>query len=612
MRKLYLFLLFLFPTVLCFAQLNDAVVNQYLTEYQIEDGKLIKNVKLEIQINNRDGEDLTHFRIPYSEDIKVTKLNAWIENLSGKKIRSLSNKEIETYSAVSNSSFYEDDFIKYFSIRHNEYPYIVNCEYSTTAKEFLFIADWNPIYDDEYPTENATLILKIPTDYSVKTKQKNIEYTKELTPFKETYQWNASYTTQIFNESFSPPITELVPNVKVIPLNFRYGIRGSQNTWEEFGFWQSELLKGLQILPESEKATIDKLIKGKTTQEEVIEVLYKYLQQNTRYINVSLGVGGLKPYPATYVIQNKYGDCKALTNYMKSMLDYAGVKSYYTKIFANNKIREIDTSLACQQFNHVLLMAPFGNDTTWIECTSKNEPLGYISTAIQNRNAFVIDGQKSKLVKTPKLSAEDVENKSIYSINVKIDGPTKISCKSILKGRLYTGVNNFLKIGDQKDLDNFFRDFLPMDQYSLTNWEILEAQSQNPQIVAKIEASSQNVLKKFGNDYLIKIFKARMPNFETPKERSNPVWIHYPISATDSIEYLLPGYIKIANVSEAVNIKCKYGEYSIEIINQSYKAIVRRAYTLYPGKYSKEEYDEFYDFINQIKSQENNNAILLN
>jgi hypothetical protein len=56
------------------------------------------------------------------------------------------------------------------------------------------------------------------------------------------------------------------------------------------------------------------------------------MQNKTRYVNVSIGIGGWQPMIPEDVRRKGYGDCKGLTNYMKTLLDAAGIKSYYSVI----------------------------------------------------------------------------------------------------------------------------------------------------------------------------------------------------------------------------------------------------------------------------------------
>ena len=58
------------------------------------------------------------------------------------------------------------------------------------------------------------------------------------------------------------------------------------------------------------------------------------MQNNTRYISIQLGIGGWRPFEAAYVASKGYGDCKALSNYMYSLLKEAGILSYYTLVKA--------------------------------------------------------------------------------------------------------------------------------------------------------------------------------------------------------------------------------------------------------------------------------------
>ena len=70
------------------------------------------------------------------------------------------------------------------------------------------------------------------------------------------------------------------------------------------------------MLPEDIKKKVHELTDHLKDPREKINVLYDFLQKNTHYISIQLGIGGWQPFPADYVAAKRYGDCKALSNYM--------------------------------------------------------------------------------------------------------------------------------------------------------------------------------------------------------------------------------------------------------------------------------------------------------
>ena len=344
------------------------------------------------------------------------------------KVRDLKNSDITDKSAISDISLYEDSFNKCFQLKHNIYPYRVIYTYKTTYRNSITIAWWTPILYSAIPTREAELQILLPKNFKY---HKYVNYVPDnsidSTDAIIMLKWKASYDKPIKSEIYSQP-EDVKPYVVVAPINFQYGVEGCAKDWESFGNWQYRLMQDLDVLPDDEKNTISTLINGITDKREIIKILYHYLQDHTRYINVSIGIGGLKPYPASYVAQNKYGDCKALTNYMKAMLSYAGIESFYTIVDASEQPHILIKSFAGPyQFNHVLLAVPLNNDTIWLENTANTNPFGYMGTFTQNRDALLISKDHSKLVRIPALKMDDdlVSYKLKFDLN--ISGNAKVN-----------------------------------------------------------------------------------------------------------------------------------------------------------------------------------------
>jgi len=583
------------------AQAQDAEVLEYINSYKIDKGKLHKQVKLKIKINNRDGNDLSRVSISFQDKNPIYKIKGGIYDIEGKRIRKLKKKDIKELNDTDADILYSDRKVKKFSLRHNSYPYIVSFEYQQTQTEFLNIAAFTPIYSLSAPTRRAELSLQIPENYAITYNNHKID--KPITDTLNNYinyKWKASYLIPLQSQVYSAPLTELVPYAVINPAEFHYGVKGKNTDWKSFGKWIYNLNKGLQNLSEEEKQKLDKLLEGAESKKESVKKLYYYLQDNTRYINVAIDLGGLKTYPATYVCSNKYGDCKALSNYMQAILRYAGIESFYSLINAGQKIEQTDTGFVNQQFNHVILAVPVKNDTIWLECTSNNNPAGYLGTFTQNRFALLTDSTEAKLVKTPALSHEDVHSVSSYYFNFSEDGIREVNVKSRLKGadfeRLTSYQDNYNSRINRMILQNEF----PFKNYELKYYKTDRPHKDSAYIVLSANLKLNHYSKKFEDIILAKLPQTDIPDFESAEKRYLPVRIDYPVNRTDSFIYTVPTIYKPLEL-ENYTISEKYGQCKIRFCQKNQTLIIIRNLLINAGEYQLDEYPDFYNFIQKVK-----------
>jgi len=363
--------------------------------------KVITEHYYDIRINEPEGASYGEVVMPYSDISKISAISAVILDRNGRKVRTIRKSEMTDRSAISSISFYEDEYYKEFNAKHNVYPYRVVYSYTSVEKEFITLVNWVPVLDPEVPTLDAELVVEVPAETQIRYGGREIvdPAVVENGP-TTTYTWKASYEQQNEDNILTPHFTEMYPWLRVIPVEFSFDKPGSSSSWTEFGDWVCDINEGMDELPEAEKMKIDRVIVGDTDDLEKIRKLYRRLQDETRYVSISFETGGYKPYPASYVAEKKYGDCKALTNYFKSVLAYSGIDSYYTLVYAGEKHLAVDTSMVCPQFNHAILMVPVNGDTLWLDCTTKR-PFGNIGSSIQDRLALATKRGKSRFVWIP-------------------------------------------------------------------------------------------------------------------------------------------------------------------------------------------------------------------
>lgn len=282
-----------------------------------------------LQINNRRGEKHVRVRVPFSSLLKVNKLRAEIKDRNGNLVKKLKKSDVVEKSSISDISFYEDDYIMEFILKHNTYPYRLEYSYETVTSEFLYLDSWFPVFDGDVPVHEARLQLNIPESINFRHRDRGIDTFYVINQKGiNSYHWKTSFKGIDTDEIYTPSVFELCPSVQIIPINFKFDLPGSAESWTSFGNWQNSLLEGLDDLPDFEKGKITRILEQKGSREELVRNLYHYLQDNTHYINISIETGGFKPYPASYVAFNKFGDCKALSNYFRTLLAYAGIESY--------------------------------------------------------------------------------------------------------------------------------------------------------------------------------------------------------------------------------------------------------------------------------------------
>jgi hypothetical protein len=613
MRSYRLFEIFFFlllPGIAAVAE-SGALVKKYVSYCEFKDGRLQQTDSIVIQILNRSGEAACNIGIPFSKGSPITGFKAWIEDSEGHVVREIKRQDYTDLSAIADYSLYEEDFIRRFTLKHNEYPYTIFYTYTEATRQFLTIARWTPAIRANVATERARLVFTCPKDYQVNIREKEIESPQVHETGSDIVRiWEASYAGSLAEEVFSPPPEECLPVVTIVPLHFLYGHAGSTADWKSFGNWQADLIQGLTVLPESEGQKIEVLIADKKDKREIIKTLYHYLQDNTRYINVTIDIGGFRPYPAGYVAMNRYGDCKALSNYMMALLEYAGIPSYYTLVYSGTQPGKLITSLPSPQFNHAILAVPLNNDTLWLENTNNTAPFGYTGTSIQNRKALLVEKDNSRLVSIPSLGQQDVRSSRRMEFDIDINGNAKTNLRFQFRGYNFELYNSLITQYSQEIQNNYIHDHLPFSSFELEEWKITKKHRDARHVVMEALISVPKVYRAAGEEHYIALQPAEIPAFTPPGKRQFPVQLPYPVTVWDTLIYHLPGGGSKTILPDNTILESKYGLYHIQFSEEGQTVTVRRDFILYPGTISKEEYPDFYSFLTAIKTDEKRKVLI--
>ncbi len=599
MTRIFFIIIFIFCHFTSLTQHYDAVVSSHQTNITIRNNKLTRDVFYEIQILTRAGEKYSTITIPYSKLNRLSKLEAYIKDSNGRIVKKLRNSEITERSAISDFSLYEDDYIKEFTLKHNSYPYSIVYSYRIQQKEFLHIDYWIPIISEKIPTTKAELKLTVPLGFEIAYKNQHVNNPIVDSSDKVVnFYWQIRYTDLIKQEVSAPPIHDFLPSVVIVPKEFTFEKEGSFTDWKSYGNWHHDLLQGLNALPENEKRKIHVLTRDVEDDKEKIRILYHYLQDETRYINISIETGGMKPYPAQYVALNKYGDCKALTNYFKAAMDFVGISAYYTLVFAGSPDRVIDKNFPSQQFNHVILYIPQDDQDIWLDCTSDG-PFNFLGTFTQNRDALMIDHNNSSLIRTPRLEPLNVLDTRKIEINYSPHGALA-NFHNYYRGESYQMLLQLEKNTNESEKALIVRNYVVEDGFQLMDYALSPAHRDSVRIELSYEATSQNIYKHYGNDILLSNIAFSIPDFEKPDDRKLPVQIEFPIYQIDTLIYEIPLGYKLHSSQDRYSVVSEFGEYEFNIHKLEDKIMVAKSLLIHAGHLPISEYESFYAFYKQI------------
>jgi hypothetical protein len=583
---------------------SDAIVNRYSTEITAGRHKLIVKTSLEIRIENREGERLAMFSFDFSKRKKITRLKGDITDKNGEVVKELSKKQITDQSLFSENTFYSDEFTRNFELRYNDYPYVIHLEVVTEQEEFFSITHWSPVWDDQVRTLKANLDLDIPEDYKINVYTKLI---RDLVPVRDDkrlkYHWEASYDSIIEPEIFAPPSGYGIPQVIIRPIEFTYGVEGSMDSWKSFGNYILDLAKGGDELPSTETEIVLKLVSNCRDDREKARVLYHYMQDRTRYVSVNINVGGLQPYPAEYVARNKFGDCKALVNYMQSLLKAAGIRSVYCLVEAGENPAKVIKEIPSSQFNHVILMVPFQNDTAWLECTSSILPFGYLGYFTQGREVLAVMRDRSCLIKTPGQAATDVTNEANWKLSFEKWGSGRGELSLLYRGEDFVDFTSMKAGSSREQIGKYLLKEIPLKSFTLGAWTLERQNRDDASIRLNASLLINGQPRSIGDSYVYDLPAADLPPFEKPAERKFPLHFPLPEAGRDTIAYLIPEGYSLTSSADKI-IETKFGSYKISGTLQDKSFVVVRYWQIHADDVSLDEYPAFYSFINSVKDSE--------
>ena len=596
---------------------GGAVIRIDEHKFEVEDYRnATLKVKYAVTIFNKDQQHYGQLELWYDKFRTIEDLRGIIYDSNGKEIRNLKDSDIQDYSDFESYSLYNDNRVKYIELFYDKFPYTIEYTYELKYNGYLTWPSWYSRSSLD-PVERTSFEIITPENYelrywcnvdSIRPNITNVDVSKR-------YFWKEENLSKLSYDAVGEDIEDVSVIVHIAPSDFEIdGHKGNMNSWKSFGLWYYNLYKERANLSEIASKEVSEKIALVSDEKEKVTNLYRYLQKKTRYVSVQLGIGGWQPYDATYVYKNGYGDCKALSNYMVSILNAVGIIAYPVLINNGHYRTPLITEFPSNQFNHVIVCVPLKSDTVWLECTSQVMSPGRLGSSNENRDALMITQDGGVIVKIP--ASTSGKNLQIKNTNVvlSISGSAKVSSNLKLYGNQNDYATEIAEQSTPKEKEKWIKNLFEVPDVKLSNYTFDVGNENSGEVEVKIELTLSRYGSISGKRMFLNpnLMERRSSVPKDVKKRLSPVRFIYPYLDIDSIQYQIPDKYKIETMPAEKNIQSSFGSFvSKTIIDGDNSILFIRSLEIKNYSIPAENYSEYQKFFSEVAKADKQQVVLV-
>jgi hypothetical protein len=594
----------------------DVIIENYVCRYTfLQNNQFNRSLLLEATILNLKGEETLKYATYYEGKNKIKNIQIQLFNMKGDWIRTVERKDFTDVKSNS-SSFIDDDRTIYAQVHHNKFPYKVKFSYEMEHIEPWLGETFYAQYDTECFVKKAQLIINSGTG-RLRFKE-NVNPLHEKAVFEQsgnTAKWTFSNLKPAAYKEWKASSEQFFTHISIAPNKFYSALASYEiSDWAGFGRFYALFNQNRQTLPLDAIAKTNEICAG-LPKEEKIKRLYEFLQKNMRYVSIQLGVGGWQTFTAEDVWKNKYGDCKALTNMMQSMLKVQGIQSFPALVYAGETLPSLDKSFAMSRFNHVILCVPNEKDTTWLECTATTDPVNYLGTFTSNREVLICKDDGGHIARTNFYQYSQNNNIQNKKIVISPENKHLAEINALLSGAEIHELIYFKQEGSEKAKKDWLASKYAYPNAQINQFTIGELEEKNKVLQMKYETQMliERAANVSGKRIFIELNYLRINPFtyiDTEKERKMDFELGFGATDIDTITYVLPEAYTIESKISDLTLNSKFGNYAISFALKDKTLHIFRKLVWFGGKFSKENNKELADFVNQILKFEKNKLVL--
>lgn len=383
-----------------------------------------------------------------------------------------------------------------------------------------------------------------------------------------------------------------------------------ENVKDLYG-WYSTVCAEIGNNPELLKSKVAELTANKKTDQEKVESIFYWVQDNIRYIAFEDGIMGFKPDAAQNVLKNKYGDCKGKANLLKTMLTIAGFDARLTWIGTSDLPYDYSLpSLAVD--NHMICTVILNGKRFFLDGTEEYIALNDYAQRIQGKQVLIEDGKNHILDKVPEFNAERnkvvilnkvniTDNQLIGNAVTEYNGESKISVQSA-----YAAIKNDKKAESLADFARSSNSNIEVSNISNSDFN----DRQKP-LLLKFDFKANNQVTKTGNElYVVMDWEKDFNNMEMDADRKNDYEFNQKYYVSTQTELTIPAGYKVDYLPTAFKKTTPSWSFEGAYTNKGNSIMYSKKIIINKPILKKAEFASWNSFIAEINKFYNDQVVL--
>lgn len=388
---------------------------------------------------------------PFDADSRITRSRAWHLPPDSRARKSQSGSWLDL---TSSRDWLTDERTRVLSMDGVVKGSLVFFEFE--AEETSPALAFTRYFSDLTPIDLATLKLELPEGWSAGYAWLHTEEAPPVTG-DSTYTWSLSGIRPLPDDPLAGGVHDRAPAL-VVGIHPAPGAEVGPvvlDDWRSVAGWYENLARDQDAATESVSAFARAgAIDPSNGPLERIVATARLVRDRVRYLAVELGIGGYKPQSADRTASTLYGDCKAKTTLLTSLLGLSGIAVH--PLLVNATIRDAVSPdvPSIDAFNHMIaaIALPDGVEPPVemssaileegdlgrflvVDPTDEHAAIGHLPSALAGKRALLVAGDESRLVTLPPAKASD--NLIAVSLDARLgeDGSLAVVSRATLTGQ---------------------------------------------------------------------------------------------------------------------------------------------------------------------------------